>query len=567
MTESYSANLLDSNNNQPDNKEKTDANSKKDKGIEAKQKKTYERIDVLGLDAKKRKADIMRANWMSIYLPVAQYITRTPQDIQATQMLKGYKNVNLQRVYTSFCKLCTRQFVNVLQNNITPIMQKWLYVKEIDDKNELVEGDNTEFNSVIDKCKNESNFDINIDGFYKDLLYGTACLHIGNDPIKKNFYIETIAFCDYSFYTDFKDDITHIFRSFKLKKAEILTQYGHLDGFIADAFQDNVIYELVEAVVLNEQNKWDLILYKSSEERIDPKQGESIAADISQSPFNGQQPIDVKDIIFVSAEPYEYCPYCIVRWNKKKKEHYGTGVGLEVLDSFRILNKLYETVSTIISYQVPTFMVENQGLMNARMGITPGALISVKSNSREAPSVMPLTIDSSSLQPVYMYIQDLKQEISSMMYAKVMNGLSQPNTTTGNVTATQINALIAEDDADKYPTLVKTQLQMKYLPYRIVEVLQDLKYLKKLNIPELNKKGGVIEISNPMTIFFKKNINKIFETLQIVSAIDPNMVVIDKVKLTSDIVSNTVNNNCIRSYDQALQYLQQLQEQQAQGGQ
>ncbi|MDR2609192.1 MAG: head-tail connector protein [Rickettsiales bacterium] len=483
--------------------------------------------------------------WKVPYDRVSNWVGNFNDEVQPRTAMGQHQNKKVPK-YTNFMTLCVKKSAIQLQNNITPMKSPWMKLTD-------QEGNKIDEHDWINGMLGKSNFDIVAEKFYKNIIVlGTGFLYFYFNPLTGRLTFNNVPYRDIAFKQDENGDVNSYYKLTNLSGLEMKEYYLKIKGFekLVPTIDPKKYYQLYEVWCEYEGRKY-FAIFKSALEQPTDQKNIVLTNDIIMK-------IQGKDLIYW--QEIDFFPFITIRINQQNNELYGTGIGMETLDSAELLNKLYKAVGNIVNYSQPTFLVENKGLLNEKNGIRTGGIIAVKSNETSRPSITPLQIDTSSLNTTYQYILDLKQEISDMFNVPNLQNPLQ----TGQKTATEINQLVSNASGNLFSMLFAIQAQFE-------RHLSDIYLCCQLyNKKQLVRKVKDIEFSiiNNMVVFFEKKISSKFEMLQIVANIDPNLLNVDKYQLNYDLLKDVFDESEIRNKTGAEKYLQQLQQQaQQQGGQ
>jgi hypothetical protein len=128
---------------------------------------------------------------------------------------------------------------------------------------------------------------------------------------------------------------------------------------------------------------------------------------------------------------YETFPYATPRWMKRSGEIYGSGPGMSVLPSVRLLNKTHELMLRGVARAVdPTILLPDDGFLSS-LTTKPGGALYFRANAMGMDRIQALP--SGQPQVAYQLIEMVQKTVRAGFYTDWMNLPQQPNMTATEV--------------------------------------------------------------------------------------------------------------------------------------
>ena len=428
-------------------------------------KKQVSDKDIKKILAEYSKAESIKNSWNIKYGEIAKYFM--PGKNRNNIDSKEYKEVNTE-LFTSIGQSTATNFVNKMQSIITPIASDFISLEATDlfeNKKELDEELN-KICKIINNCKNASNFDAVISEFYYELIFGTACLLVQNHSMSQPLIFKVVPFLDYCITEQPDGNIKSVFRKIVVKHEEI--KYLWIDSTYIDPKEENEDKEitLIEYTRYNyETKKYDYGVIVENEKR---------------------------NIVY---RTYKTNPFIILRWGKISGEVYGRGIGINAVNDIKTLNKIIEYSLRAFAFNIPTFLVEQDGIINPdNFELKPGALNFVRSTMSNQPSIMPLDVKTDHNISSY-NIDKMTMEIKRNMYDSTIP--DNPS----NMSATEVNTRVAELNTNLTSMFGRIQHDFLIpLTKRLFENLQTYNYIDSSF--DINNIDGImmkIKINTPLS--------------------------------------------------------------------
>lgn len=473
---------------------------------------------IKNLKARIKKAEAIRESFRPLY--ESAYKMAMPQRNLFTMTTQG--DSKMSGLYTSVGMSALNNFVNNMQNSLTPAFTRWA---ELASGDMVGEEEELELNEQLTKLTdqvftyiNASNFTTASAEMYYDLAVGTGALLI-NPSILKDKPLNFIAVptAQLAIEEGIFGGVGAVFRKHKL--AARLIEYTWPDAKIPDKLKRIIKDKSNEEITLEEVCYHDM------------------AADLWRYEILWFDSDREEERIYERATTYN--PWIIVRWSKIAGETLGRGPLLQALPDLKMLNNGKEMAA--MSMQMNAFgsyTVEEDGIINTETAqINPGGLIVVKNNPGgvAAPSIAALPrIGDQNIQEFF--FEDLEAAIKRIM----MDNKLPPET--GSVRSpTEIIQRIKEFQADfgsaygrlmfEYITpLFKTVIAILdeggYIDVPVVEVINSAGQVEKRKITDelaFTKIKMLAPVAKQQAL---EDVQNVVQALQIVGGVDPRLTLI-----------------------------------------
>lgn len=291
-----------------------------------------------------------------------------------------YTNVDIgdsrmNGVFTSAGMASVNNFVNNMQNSLTPPFTRWAELtsgesipdEQIDDLNESLQDLTKEFFTYLDN----SNFATASAEMYYDLVVGTGALLINKGEFDRPLNFQAIPTSQLALEEGVFGTIGGVFRKYELPAR--LIEYQWTDAKLPPQLQQIIKDKPNDKVCLDE------VTY------LDPKTDTWYYEVLW---FKGE---DQERLL---TRTTSYNPWIIVRWSKIAGEVEGRGPLLQALPDLKMLNHGKEMAAVTAQINAfGTYTVESDGVLDSRSArITPGGFLAVKNNpgGPAAPSIAAL---------------------------------------------------------------------------------------------------------------------------------------------------------------------------------
>jgi hypothetical protein len=354
-------------------------------------------------------------------------------------------------------------FVNRIQQIVTPPSKDFFKIEscELNERRKTIIDTELfdDVSKVLNQIKAVSNFDSEISSFWFDLIAGTSCLLVNPGHHQSILTYQTIPFREYCFSEDVEGQINAVYRHLRRQENK------------------NESLELLEATEYNPVNKiWEYQL------------------------------INLKTQDLLASKNYKTNPFIILRWQRPSGEYYGRGIGFDVINDVKTLNKIMNWSLRILEFQLPIFLITRDQKMNDRFLLEPGAQNFVNSNDANNPSIRQLQVQSNFDISQYR-VQDLINSIKRTMLSSTLP--NEPKVRT----ASEIHERTKEFELNLTSIYGRILNDFIYpLVRRSIEVIQEFGYLQSFDLEWLNGLDAKIAInSDIMNYINREEIENIVE--------------------------------------------------------
>ena len=359
-------------------------------------------------------------------LDESAYEIAMPQRNLYTKTNQGDSRMN--GVYTSMGMSTVNNFVNNMQNSLTPPFTRWAQLQAGDAVGEDQEG---EFNEVLEKLTEKifsfldaSNFATASSEMYFDLVVGTGALLINKGEFDKPLNFTAVPTAQLALEEGVFGDIGGIFRKHKIPAR--LIEHTWTDAKIPPKMEQMIKDKPTEDIILDEVTYHDMdsdtwyyeILWMDS-----GREEERLVTRVTK-----------------------YNPWVIVRWSKIAGEVFGRGLLLQALPDLKMLNHGQEMAAVSVQMNAfGSYTMEEDGILNTDTAeINPAGILVVKKNSGggQSPSIdaLPRVGDSRAQEFFFTGLED--------NIKKIMMDNKLPDQTAAVRSPTEIVERIKEFQAD-----------------------------------------------------------------------------------------------------------------------
>ncbi len=375
-------------------------------------------------------------------------------------------------LYTSSGMASVNNFVNNMQNSLTPPFTRWAELTAGDDVSEEQENDlNEALKKLTDKIftfLDNSNFATASAEMYYDLCVGTGALLLNEGELDKPLNFQAIPTAQLALEEGVFGSIGGIFRKHKLPVR--LIEFQWRDANITPKLQQLIKDDPNKEITLDEITYHDM---KSDKWYYEIIWTEEVKGEKTQRLVTR-----VKD----------YNPWIIVRWSKIAGEVEGRGPLLQALPDLKMLNhgKEMAAVSTQMN-AFGSYTMEEDGILDTRSAkIAPGGMLIVKNNpgGPDAPSIaaLPRVGDTNAQE---FFFEGLKDDIK-----KIMLDSKLPSETGPVRSPTEIVERIREFQADFGSAFGRLMHEFVIPLFKTITIVLD--ELGKVTVP-------TVDVPNPIT--------------------------------------------------------------------
>jgi len=419
-------------------------------------------------------------------------------------------------VYTSMGMSTVNNFVNNMQNNLTPPFTRWA---ELQAGDAVGEDQEEEFNEVLQKLTDKiftfldsSNFATASSEMYYDLVVGTGALLINKGTFDKPLNFTAVPTAQLALEEGIFGSIGGIFRKFKVAARLIEQQW--VDADIPDNLQRIIQEKPTEDIELDEVTYYDAssdmwyyeVLWLSSD----------------------------KDSERLVTRKTKYNPWVIVRWSKIAGEVFGRGLLLQALPDLKMLNHGKEMAAMSVQMNAfGSYTMEEDGIINTETAeINPAGILVVKKNAggSQSPSIAALPRIGDSRDQEF-FFEGLKDDIK-----KIMMDNKLPEQTASVRSPTEIVERIKEFQVDFGSAFGR--LMFEYVNPLFKTIMMILDEAGAIQVPTIEINGEKKKITED-TAFTKikmlapvakqqalEDVQSVVQALQMVAGIDPRLVLV-----------------------------------------
>ncbi len=343
-----------------------------------------------------KKAEIIKNDRRS--LDESAYEIAMPQRNLYTNVTTG--DSKMAGVYTSMGMSTTNNFVNNMQNSLTPPFTRWA---ELQAGDAVGEDQESEFNEVLQKLTDKiftfldaSNFATASSEMYYDLAVGTGALLINKGEFDRPLNFTAVPTIQLSLEEGIYGTIGGVFRKHKVPAR--LIEKTWTDAKIPDKLKEVIKEKPTEDIELDEVTYFDYDSQNWYYEVIW---------------FSGKDEAER-----LLSRTTKYNPWIIVRWSKVAGEVFGRGPLLQALPDLKMLNHGKEMAAMTVQMNAfGSYTMEEDGIINTETAeINPAGILIVKKNagSGQSPSIAALPRIGDSNQQEF-FFEGLKDDIKKIM--------------------------------------------------------------------------------------------------------------------------------------------------------
>ena len=367
---------------------------------------------------------------------------------------KGYFNTlsggkRTTKIYDSTAILGLGTYADKVQQNLVPPWRQWFLLvpgSEIpEDMHESIQPQLDEISEILYDHINHSNFNTKINEALQDTGISTGILTCEEgDGVESSLTFDSISIEDVALEASPNGIVENVFKTFKIKIRDIETtiQGAKLSPTLEKKLSEdeNAEVELIEAVVKNEQLKYDHTIYYE----------------------------EGKEIIYEVVD--DTSPYIVFRERVTSKGVYGLGRIIQLLNDIKVLNKIVEMDLKNAGLAISgVYTATDDGVLNPyNVKLVPGTVIPVASNNNAAPSLRPLE-RSGDFNIAQIKIDQKQELINKTLFGMPLGSITR----TPVRTATEVDARSNETFEMTSAAFSRFQTELlERLIKRMVDVLQ-----------------------------------------------------------------------------------------------
>lgn len=363
--------------------------------------------------AKKRKT-----LWGELYEEALEYAAPHRETFNSDFDTPGQDKMGRGLVFDSTALDAMQKFASNLQSSLVPPFRDWIRLKPgsaVEDETGLEEI-LIDITDIFFSHIQNSNFDTQIAESFLDLSVGTGALLLLKGTQNRPFHFVNVPLSQLFLEEGANGIVDTAFRQSKIQIRNIEKTWDDAD--IPERLMDKIKQDPNAEVKVIEATLADKISVFNSE-------------------TNRDEIVDGFKYIVIEAETksvlvereQKSSPWLVFRWSTIPGEIYGRGPLLFALPDIKTLNKTKELLLQSASIAIfGMYTVEDDGIINMEnIELSAGAMIPVDSNGRQGrgPSIQPLA-PSGSPDLAQIIIQDLKQNINSIMFADPLGPIDLP---------------------------------------------------------------------------------------------------------------------------------------------
>jgi hypothetical protein len=342
-------------------------------------------------------------------------------------------------------------YADKIQSNMTPAWKEWFKLvpgSEVDEVTaEEVQPLLDEIADKIYDNLNHSNFSSKINEAYQDVAISTGIITCEEgDGVESFLNFNSIPIEDIAIEETQTGIIENIYKKFIIRIDEIeeIIRGSRLHPRMIEmqTADPTATVELIEAVVKNENRKFDHVVYWEAE----------------------------NDWEVFRANDDDTSPYVVFRESVPTKSIYGTGRIIKKLRTIKVLNEIKRMDLTNAEFSISgAWTAVDDGVINPYTAVMePGTVIPVASNATANPSLRPLDRPGD-FQLAQLQIQQLQDEINKVLLNQPLGEVSR----TPVRTATEVGVRTQENIEVTSAAFSRFQTELlERLIKRIVDVLQ-----------------------------------------------------------------------------------------------
>ncbi len=376
--------------------------------------------------AKKRKTQ-----WSELYEEALEYAAPHRETFNSDFDTPGQDKMGRGLVFDSTALDAMQKFASNLQSSLVPPFTDWIRLKPgsaVADE-EGLEEILKEVTEVYFSHIQNSNFDTQIAESFLDLAVGTGAMLLLKGTRDRPFHFVNVPLSQLFLEEGANGVIDTAFRQSKIQIRNIEKTWE--DAEISEALSEkvrqdpNAEIKIIEATIATE-----ITVFNSVEDRDELVDGFLYVV------------IENETKTVIVEREQKSSPWLVFRWSTIPGEIYGRGPLLFALPDIKTLNKTKELLLQSASIAIfGMYTVEDDGIINIEnIELGPGAMIPVDSNGRQGrgPSLQPLN-PAGSPDLGQIIVQDLKQNINSIMFADPLGPIDLPVKSATEVSLRQQN--------------------------------------------------------------------------------------------------------------------------------
>jgi hypothetical protein len=371
--------------------------------------------------AEKRK----RSNWEQIYREAMELFCPDRENFYNQQ--PGQKKG--RQVYIASPAIALDKASNNLHASLTPHQKKWIHLKPgratPEQDRERAKASLEQITDVLFDHIWQSNFDLAISEFYKDLLIGTAVLMV-TGTAKQPLIFNAVPIHELYIGTGALGTIDKFFRKYKVK-------YGDIEATWDDAVIDDDMKRLIK---------------ESPDKEVEVIEG-TVPKRIKVFNFQTEREEDVdgfgyyvcmakKDSYLVQRE-MAVSPWIGCRWSVLSGEEWGRGPAIMCLNDGKTLNDFIKLHMQSMQISVfPAYTIVDDGVINiSAVRVGPGAMIPVSANDGPFGATIAPLRSGGNLQAGIIEVERLENSINEQMYTEAIGAVTLPVKTATEVSIRQ----------------------------------------------------------------------------------------------------------------------------------
>lgn len=390
---------------------------------------------------------------------------------------KGYFNTlsggkRTTKIYDSTAILGLGTYADKVQQNLVPPWRQWFLLvpgSEIpEDLHDDIQPQLDKISEILYDHINHSNFNTKMNEALQDVGISTGILTCEEgDGVESSLTFDSVSIEDVALEQSPNSMIENIYRTFKIKIRDIeeTIQGAKLTPTLSKKLSEdeNAEVELVEAVIKNEQLKYEHTIYYEED----------------------------KEIVFESVD--DSSPYIVFRERVTSKGVYGMGRIIQLLYDIKVLNKIVEMDLKNAGLAISgVYTATDDGVLNPyNVKLVPGTVIPVASNNNAAPSLRPLE-RSGDFQIAQIKIDQKQELINKTLFGVPLGSITR----TPVRTATEVD--VRSNESFEMTSAAFSRFQTELLERLIKRMVDVLAKAGKIQPIVIDGKEITIKFTSPM---------------------------------------------------------------------
>jgi hypothetical protein len=365
-----------------------------------------------------------RSSWLDHWQDISEHLLPYNGRYLAgdDQSVRGNKRMN--RIYDSTGTRALRTLSAGMMSGMTSPSRPWFRLSLTDQdllKNHAVKQWLQSVTDMITDVLARSNAYRVLHGMYDELgAFGTATAFIGMD-YDNVIHLHPMTVGEYCIATDFKGDVTTLYREFKKTVDELVREFGYnqCSQTVRNLYDKGTLDHWIECVHVIEPRKLRDMTRKDGKNM----PWRSVYFETS-----------CKDDKPLRESGFQSFPCVAPRWAVSSGDVYGYSPGMEALGDVKQLQQQQFRKSQAIDYQANPPLQVPSSMKHREIEIFPGGVnyYDATTGTQGIKTAFEVNLD---LRNLLMDIQDVRQRINSTFFADVFMMITQQDT---RMTATEV---------------------------------------------------------------------------------------------------------------------------------